>query len=229
VSAAAVIVAAGAGLRMGAGAPKALLPLVGRPLVAWSAEVLAACPGVGPLVIVAPPGREHALAAASGLGPRLHAVVAGGATRARSVAAGLAALPPEVPRVLVHDAARPLLDEATVARVLAALDDADGAIAAEPVTDTLKREDPAGLVAATVPRAGLWRAQTPQGFRSGALRAAIAACAPDDLDASTDCAALLERAGARVRLVPGAPSNLKVTTPGDLELAELLLRRAGRA
>lgn len=226
MKAAAVVVAAGMGVRMGAGVPKALMPLCGRPLVAWAVDALDACPGVEAIVVVAPPGHEEEMRAAAGGSAKLVAVVPGGSTRSRSVAIGLAALPAcEV--VAVHDAARPLATAEGIARVIAAVEGADGAIAAAPLADTVKRED-AGAIAATVDRAGLWLAQTPQAFRHAVLAEAFAAADAAALDAATDCAWLVERAGGRVRLVDLGAPNLKVTTPADVALAEALLGAAHR-
>jgi len=233
----AIVVAGGAGVRMGAGMPKALLPLGGRPLVSWCLEALADAERVDATVVVAPRGHGTEMQAAIGRGPAfgtLLAVVPGGDTRARSVLAGLRALPAGVERVLVHDAARPLLRPELADAVADAIDGADGAIAASPLADTLKRaaEGRPGSaleIAATVDRAGLWRAETPQGFGVATLLAAFERAGPGALDAATDCASLVEANGGRVRIVPSLAPNPKVTTPADLELAEHLLRAAGRA
>ena len=167
--------------------------------------------------------------AAVGLSVELHRVVAGGMTRSRSVLAGLDAAPRDAGRVLVHDAARPLLTPDLVARVLAALDDAEGAIAAAPLADTLKRADEDLVITGTPARAGLWLAQTPHAFAAGALRAAFAAADAEALDAATDCASLLEAGGARVRVVASGGPNLKVTTPADLAVCERLLAERAAA
>ena len=211
---------------MGASAPKALLPLAGRPMLAWSLAALAAA---DPVVVAAPPDRVGETEAVVRERRPGAIVVAGGASRAESVAAGLAAVPAASEVVVVHDAARPLLTPEIVAAVVAGLDDADGAIAARPVADTLKRGDgrepPA--IAATVNRAPLWAAETPQAFWAPVLRDAVArARAEGGLAAATDCASLVEAAGGRVRLVATPGPNLKVTTPADLALAEHLLRGA---
>jgi 2-C-methyl-D-erythritol 4-phosphate cytidylyltransferase len=222
----AIVVAAGAGVRMGAGVPKALMPLAGRPMIAWSLDALAGSGRVDAIVVVAPPGMEDAVRAAVG-DPAGRIVVPGGASRSESVREGLAAAPAAASRVLVHDAARPLLRPALVGAVLDAL---DGAIAAAPVVDTLKRSGPDGLIAVTVAREGLWGAQTPQAFHAASLRAAVAAAdAAGALAASTDCASIVEAAGGRVRLVAATAPNLKVTTPADHALAEAILaaRAAG--
>ena len=206
---------------MGADTPKALLPLAGRPMLAWS---LAALDGLGAVVVAAPAGHEAQVRAIAGRA----AVVPGGASRAESVAAALTAVPTASEVVLVHDAARPLLTPEIVAAVIAGLDDADGAIAARPVADTLKRGDGRAhpVVEATVDRAPLWAAETPQAFWAEILRGAVArAEAEGRLAAATDCASLVEATGGRVRLVPTPGPNLKVTTPADLALAEHLLAR----
>jgi 2-C-methyl-D-erythritol 4-phosphate cytidylyltransferase/2-C-methyl-D-erythritol 2,4-cyclodiphosphate synthase len=225
----AVVLAGGAGARMGAGAPKALLPLCGRPMVVWSLLVVVASPEVERVVLVAPAGLEREAERALGGLAGVHAVVGGGSSRARSVRAGLAAIPEDEGTILVHDAARPLVSGGLVAAVLAALPGADGAIAAAPLADTLKRAREDLTIAATVDREGLWRAETPQAFPLPTLREAIArADAAGRLDAATDCASLVEAAGGRVRLVASTEPNPKVTTPLDLELAGRLLgARAG--
>jgi 2-C-methyl-D-erythritol 4-phosphate cytidylyltransferase len=149
--------------------------------------------------------------------------VRGGATRSASVREALAAAP-DAEHVIVHDAARPLVTPEHFTAALAALADADCAIAAAPVTDTIKEAGPDGRVVATLDRTRLWAIQTPQAFRRRALEAALDV--PDDvLAAATDDAWLVERAGGSVRVVESSPANFKVTTPHDLEVAEMLLRR----
>ncbi len=211
----AVIVAGGAGLRAGGGAPKQWRPLAGRPLARWSAEALLAA-GACELVVVAPAGDGRAAGALKGLSPLR--IVAGGAERADSVRAGLAALGEPVEAVLIHDAARPFVTAAHVEALLAALRTAEGALPALPVSDTVKRAED-GVVRETIDRAGLWRAQTPQAFRLSAIRAAYDRW-PGGLP--TDDAAVLEAAGGRVVLTPGDPALMKVTHPEDFPMAELL-------
>ena len=224
----AILVAAGAGVRMGAAVPKALLPLAGRPMAAWSAEALDSGGGLAALVVVAPPGSEDDLARAVAGVRAPVAVVPGGSSRADSVRLGLAAAPAGADLVLVHDAARPLVSPATVAAVIGAVAGADGAIAAAPVVDTLKRAD-GDAVAGTVDRGGLWAAQTPQAFPLRVLRAAVdAAAAAGTLHAATDCASLVEARGGRVRLVAASGPNPKVTTPADRDLVEAILAARGR-
>jgi 2-C-methyl-D-erythritol 4-phosphate cytidylyltransferase len=153
-------------------------------------------------------------------------VAAGGAERSDSVASGLAALPETCALVLVHDAARPLVDRATIDGVVAAARRGDGAVPAVPLEDTLKEvaasAGPAPLVTRTIPRERLWRAQTPQGFPRALLEQAHAGARRDQLPA-TDDAMLVERLGGTVRVVPGSVRNLKVTTEEDFRLAERLL------
>jgi len=226
---AAILVAAGSGVRMGAPVPKALMPLAGRPMLAWSLAALGASPVVDTIVVVAPAGHVEEAEAVAREGGVRATVVAGGASRSESVAAGLGAIPAASEIVIVHDAARPLLTAELVGAVVAGVEGADGAIAARPVADTLKRAegDERPVVAATVDRARLWAAETPQAFRAPALRGAVAAArAGGRLAAATDCASLIEAVGGRVRLIPPPGPNLKVTTPADLAVAERLLHGA---
>jgi 2-C-methyl-D-erythritol 4-phosphate cytidylyltransferase/2-C-methyl-D-erythritol 2,4-cyclodiphosphate synthase len=216
----ALVVAAGRGDRFGADLPKQYAPLAGRPLLRHSLSALAAHPGIGAVrAVIRNDDRDHYDRAAEGL--TLLEPVPGGASRQESVREGLESLKILTPkRVLIHDGARPLLPGGVIDRVLAALDEAPGAIAALPVTDTLKRGEE-GRIAGTVAREGLWRAQTPQGFHYPAiLDAHRKVAAGFEL---TDDAAVAEAAGLAVRLVEGAAENIKVTTPDDLAQAEALL------
>ncbi|HTX47831.1 MAG TPA: bifunctional 2-C-methyl-D-erythritol 4-phosphate cytidylyltransferase/2-C-methyl-D-erythritol 2,4-cyclodiphosphate synthase [Caulobacteraceae bacterium] len=212
-----VIVAAGAGQRAGAGAAKQWRRLAGKPVARWSAEALLAA-GTGDLVVVIGAGQaDMAREALDGLPARF---VEGGAARSDSVKAGLAALGADDELVLIHDAARPLLRVEHIERLLAALETSPAAILALPLADTLKRDDGAGRIVETPPRAGLWRAQTPQGFRLGAIRAAYAAWPAGE--EPTDEAMVVERAGGLVALVPGDPMLAKLTYPEDFTMAEQL-------
>jgi 2-C-methyl-D-erythritol 4-phosphate cytidylyltransferase len=211
----ALIVAAGRGERLGSEEPKALVHVGGRPLVEWSVEVLSqVCDQV---VVALPPG-VHAPAGTLG--------VIGGAERSLSVRAALAASSGDP--VLVHDAARPLVTVELAQACLDALDarDLDAAISAAAVTDTIKESGADRVVERTLSRSRLWAIQTPQAFRREALERALAQ--PDDVvAAATDDAALVEAMGGRVGIVEAPRENLKVTTPLDLRLAELLLASRG--
>jgi 2-C-methyl-D-erythritol 4-phosphate cytidylyltransferase len=230
----ALIVAAGLGERLGAGRPKALVELAGRPLLQWSVDTLRAAPGIGRIVVAIPPAyasetARQELSIGLPSSPDADVIaVAGGATRSESVAFALAAAGsgPDSDRVLVHDAARPLLSVELVRATLAAVEreGIDAAIAATPVTDTIKQADDEGVVTRTLDRAGLWAVQTPQVFRRGALERALDV-PRDVLAQATDDAWLVERAGGHVQIVPAPKDNLKVTTALDLQLAELLLTR----
>jgi len=218
-----VLVAAGRGERLGGDRPKAFARLGGRPLLAEPLVRLDDCDAIDALVLVAPPGwEEPAILLADELGvSKLVACVGGGATRSESVRCGLAEVPEEAAVVLVHDAARPLLPETLVPRLLGALEAGfDGAVPALPVSDTIKRVD-GGLVAETLPRGALVAVQTPQAFAAPVLRAAAAG-------EGSDCASLVEGAGGRVTTVPGDERLLKVTTADDLALVEAWLRAERR-
>ncbi|THD80790.1 MAG: bifunctional 2-C-methyl-D-erythritol 4-phosphate cytidylyltransferase/2-C-methyl-D-erythritol 2,4-cyclodiphosphate synthase [Phenylobacterium sp.] len=217
----AVVVAAGAGLRAGPGEPKVWRTLGGKPIVRWSVEGLLSA-GAREVVVVVAHDRVGQLdEALEGLDA--WRAVTGGRTRADSVQAGLAAITAGRNQpVLVHDAARPFVSRDHVGRLLAALDLADGAIPTLPVPDTLKRGE--GLVDETVSREGLWRAQTPQAFRIGRLKAAYRRWPANE--EPTDDAAVMERAGGHVAMVPGDPMLMKLTYPEDFLLAEQLA--AGR-
>jgi 2-C-methyl-D-erythritol 4-phosphate cytidylyltransferase len=213
----ALVLAAGLGERLGLGRPKALAELAGRPLWRWSVDVLSAMEEIDRVVVALPAGIE---APAGIVG------VPGGAVRSESVLRALSAAGDanDADVVLVHDAARPLLTAQIARTTLAALqrECVDAAIAACPVTDTVKQADENGLVLRTLDRSGLWAVQTPQVFRRDVLRRALDAPA-EVLAEATDDAWLVERAGGSVAIVPSPRENLKVTTPLDLRLAELLM------
>ena len=215
-----VLVAAGRGERFGHDRPKAFANLGGRPLLAASLERLERSEWVEAIVVAAPEEWEEPtilLAEELGAGT-VHAVVTGGATRADSVRAGVGEVPDDAAAILVHDAARPLLPEEVVERVVAGLAEGwDGVVPALPLADTVKRAE-GEAVAQTVDRTGLYAVQTPQVFLAEALRGALARGGD-----ATDCAGLVEAAGGRVRLVEGDRRLLKVTTPADLAFAETLL------
>lgn len=217
----AIVAAAGSGERLGIDRPKAFAALGGRPLLAESLDRLDRCPLVDAIVVAAPPGWEEPsiLLAEELAASKVVACVTGGATRAQSVALAFAEVPAEALVVVVHDAARPFLDDAVLERLLVPLGEGyDGAVPTLPVADTLKRvvHD---VVVETVSREGLVVSQTPQAFLAQSFRRALSG----DMSDATDCAALVERAGGRIAAVLGDPRLLKVTTARDLALAEALL------
>jgi 2-C-methyl-D-erythritol 4-phosphate cytidylyltransferase len=216
--AAALLLAAGRGERMGSGEPKAFLRLAGRTLLERAVAAVEECADIEGFVVSAPGGNEDAVEELA-RSPKLLAMTVGGETRQESVRRALPTLPDRFDVVVCHDVARPLADPKLFSDVLAALGSADGVIPVVPVTDTVKRVMD-GEILETVAREGLALAQTPQAFRRRSLEAAHAAATAT----LTDDAALLEAAGFRVATVPGDPANLKVTEPRDLPLAEALLR-----
>jgi 2-C-methyl-D-erythritol 4-phosphate cytidylyltransferase/2-C-methyl-D-erythritol 2,4-cyclodiphosphate synthase len=232
VTTAALIVAAGQGRRAGAPTPKQYVALGGQTVLARTLGVFLGHPAVDHiLVAIAPADRalyEQATPAAAGAprpsdSSKLLPVVAGGATRQRSVLNGLRALKPQAPAlVLIHDGARPFATPDIIDRVLGALQHVPAAIAALPVADTLKRAGADGRIIATVERAALWRAQTPQGFRYEAILAAHEAAAAAGREDLTDDAAVAEWAGMAVELVQGSEDNVKLTTAEDMARAAVL-------
>jgi 2-C-methyl-D-erythritol 4-phosphate cytidylyltransferase len=219
VSVAALLLCAGKGERLGAEVPKPLAPLAGRPLFTWSLAALQRCGAIAGIVVVGPVARLKDLLAASGHSPeKIVAWTEGGRERQNSVARGLHVLPEAFTTVAVHDCARALASPELVARVVADALAHGAALAAVPVEDSLKRVT-LNTVDATVPRAGLWRAQTPQAFRRDWLEEAHRTVK----GSATDDAALVEALGHPVRITPGDPLNFKITTRQDLELAEAWL------
>lgn len=220
----ALLAAAGSGERLGIDRPKAFASLAGRPLLAESLDRLDRCPWIDAIVVAAPAGWEEPsiLLAEELAATKVVSCVTGGGTRAKSVREALTAVPDEALVVLVHDAARPLVDDAVVERVLAPLAEGfDGAVPALPIPDTVKRVEE-GAVIETVARDELVRAQTPQAFLAPVFRHAYAG----DVADATDCASLVERAGGRIAVVEGDPRLLKVTTRDDLAFVESLLTDA---
>jgi 2-C-methyl-D-erythritol 4-phosphate cytidylyltransferase len=233
-----LVVAAGMGLRMGPGLPKALRLLHGEPLLTHAVRRVAAAESVAAIVVAAPPDEVAAVAELlAGVAPVT--VVPGGATRQESVAAALAAAPQGLDIVLVHDAARALAPSSLVEAVAAAVRaGCDAVIPVLPVVDTVKEVDAAGIVVGTVDRAALRAVQTPQGFRravlaqahtaagagqaSGASQALGGRINPAAVDSLTDDAGLVEKLGVRVHCVPGSEHAFKITRPVDLALAHVL-------
>lgn len=224
----AIVPAAGSGSRFGAALPKQYLPLAGKPLIHHTLAALCRCERIDRVWVVLSPDDtwwcEYDWAS---LGPKLETVFCGGATRAESVANALAVAETAAADddwMLVHDAARPCLSQAMLTVLCDELaDDPVGGILAVPVADTLKRADTDQRVAATEPRDSLWQAQTPQMFRYGTLLRALA-----EHPGVTDEAGAIEASGLKPKLVRADATNLKVTYPADLRLAELILQERGR-
>jgi len=211
---AAILVAAGSGSRFGAETPKQFLTIAGKTVIRHAAEALSAY-----VDVLQPVGEAEPIAAALLGVPRCLPAIPGGATRQDSVRAGLEALASHEPDVvLVHDAARPVIPPGTIPALLAALKESPGAIPGAPVADTLKRVV-RGVITETVPRTELFRAQTPQAFRFGALLAAHRS----GLTGATDDASLLEASGGSVEVVPGSDDNIKLTYPDDLVRLERIM------
>lgn len=226
------MVAAGRGVRLGNEVPKQFLPLANAPMLLHAVRPFLIRPDVVRVVVVLP---EPIVASppdwlASLLGERLVAV-AGGRERMDSVEAGLDALPPPCSIVVVHDGARPFPDPGVIELVIGEARHGAGAIAALPISDTIKEAEvrthgARQRIARTVPREGMWRAQTPQAFPRSMLEAAYADARSLEFNA-TDCASLVERIGGEVVLVADTATNLKVTTPSDLALARAIAERLG--
>ena len=217
----AIVLAAGLGERMDSAIPKALMQFDGATVVARAVERASAAASITGVIVVAPAGFEDQVReAVEGFG--VDEVVAGGSTRQASVVAGLGAAPAGVERILCHDAARPLASPDLFTRTLEALEGWDGVVPVLRVVDTVKRVQD-GRVEGTEPRDALALAQTPQAFRAAALRDALERAGADGFEGSDD-ALLLERAGYRVRAIEGERTNLKITTPDDIRLAEVLAR-----
>jgi 2-C-methyl-D-erythritol 4-phosphate cytidylyltransferase len=221
VSVWAVLAAAGSGERLGLDRPKAFANLRDRPLLAEPLERLEASEWIDSIVVAVPPEwEEPAILLAEEIGAgKVVACVTGGATRAESVRAAVDEVDDDASVIIVHDAARPLVDDEVIERVLKPLSEGfDGAVPTVPMADTVKRVR-GGEIVETLDRAELVSVQTPQAFLAGTLRRALGG----DISAATDCASLVEAAGGRVAAVAGDHRLLKVTEPSDLELIERLL------
>ncbi|MEM8772825.1 MAG: bifunctional 2-C-methyl-D-erythritol 4-phosphate cytidylyltransferase/2-C-methyl-D-erythritol 2,4-cyclodiphosphate synthase [Pseudomonadota bacterium] len=223
---AAIIVAAGRGTRAGAGGPKQYRDLAGRSVISRTAEAFLGHPDIAVVRVII--HKDDAGIYEEAMGslidhPKLAPPVTGGAERQDSVRYGVESFQADGPqRILIHDAARPFIDAATISRVIDALEKHEGAIAALPVHDTIKRANGDTMISATVPREALWRAQTPQGFRYQSILAAHRAAEGKTL---TDDAAVAEDAGLSVALVAGSPDNMKITQAEDFGMAEIILGR----
>ncbi|MEB3332511.1 MAG: 2-C-methyl-D-erythritol 4-phosphate cytidylyltransferase [Synechococcaceae cyanobacterium] len=227
-----LIAAAGSGRRMGARGNKLLLPLAGRPVLHWTLQAALDCGAIHWIGVVGQPLDEAPIRAlvdallAGRSDPAPVCWIRGGETRQESVSCGLSALPAEAEAVLIHDGARALVEPALLERCVRALEQAvlegAGMVAAAPVSDTIKQVDERGLITATPDRSGLWAAQTPQGFGVAQLRQAHERAAREGWSV-TDDAALYERLGLPVRVLEAPSSNIKLTTPFDLVVAEAVL------
>jgi 2-C-methyl-D-erythritol 4-phosphate cytidylyltransferase / 2-C-methyl-D-erythritol 2,4-cyclodiphosphate synthase len=214
----AIIAAGGRGARFGGDTPKQLLTLGGRPILQRTIDAFIASPCVSEIIVALPRGVAASPPAYLENAGKPMRLVAGGARRQESVANAFGCISPEAEVVVIHDAARPFVTDALIARTVDVARASGAAIAALPAHDTVKRTDSEGIVTATLPREEIYLAQTPQAFRVDVLREALAMAGD-----ATDEAALVERAGHRVHVVRGDPENLKITTRADLALAERLL------
>jgi len=222
-SVAAIVAAAGRGARLGR--PKQLLELAGKPVVAWCLETLSSAAAIDEIVVACEPGDVDACQriGRDACGSKLRAVVRGGDRRQDSVRAALSAVSPGIRFVVVHDGARPFVTVAAIDRVLDAARDCGAAVTGVRLSDTIKEVDESGAVTKTIPRDRLWAVQTPQAFAHDLLARAHGSASQVE---ATDDAMLIEALGiARVRVVEGSRDNVKITTPDDLTLAELIARQ----
>ena len=223
----ALIPAAGHGRRMGAEKPKAFLPLGGLPILAHTLQRFEDCPQVDEVLPLVPPGKAldwaEEIVRRSGL-KKVSRIVPGGSERQESVYRGLRAIQGKADRVLIHDGVRPFVTGALIRRVVAAAGEHGAAAVGVPVRDTVKSVSAAGVVVNTVEREGLWLTQTPQAFRRHVICSAYEKAAQDGFS-GTDDACLVERMGASVRMILGDHDNIKMTTPEDLALGVIILRR----
>jgi 2-C-methyl-D-erythritol 4-phosphate cytidylyltransferase len=222
----ALILAAGKGTRLDKGKEKAFVPLLGKPLLAWTVSVFASFPHIHEIIVVVPPGRTVTCknTVLSPYGFEKTRVVVGGAEREDSLRNGFAAIEEACHVVVVHDGARPFVDHEILRKGLDAAEKHGASVVAVPVKDTIKIGDATGMVQTTLDRVHLWSVQTPQSYRYDTLRRALAAANRGDAR-GTDDASLVERLGEPVKIVTGSYENIKITTPEDLLLGELLLRK----
>lgn len=218
-----LIAAAGSGRRMGAARNKLLLPVAGKPVIAWTLKAALSAGRISWIGIVGRESDRREILSAVGPSSKPIVWIQGGESRQESVLRGLAGLPDGTRHVLVHDGARCLVEPDLFNRCADAVEGGAALIAATPVTDTIKRVDGEGIIRDTPERAGLWAAQTPQGFAVDQLRHGHAEAQARGWSV-TDDASLFERLGWRVQVLDAGPENIKVTTPFDLTVAEAILK-----
>lgn len=216
-----IIVAAGSGVRLGAKIPKAFVKINGKPMLEYSLEAYQNCKLINEIILVKPPSYQFNGLKYFDRYPKLAAIVSGGKERLDSVRAGLNAVSSKADMVLIHDAARPLVKPGQITSVIAAVKKHGAAILASPVTDTIKKAGK-GWITGTIDRSGLWKAQTPQGFRKVILERSHYLRRPRP---ATDDSQLVEMIKGKVFIVPGDDSNIKITSPIDLEIASCLLKK----
>lgn len=226
IRASAVIAAAGRGKRFGDGIPKQFLPLLGKPVLAYSVETFSKSGLIDEIILVVP--EDWAVKVKTDIADKLPAhkitnIISGGPERQDSVLNGLSSISGNPDIVVVHDGARPLVTLELLEEVISEASACGGAIAALPSGDTVKKSSPEMYVDGTVPRETLFFAQTPQAFRYGVLKNALSAASRDGF-LGTDESQLVERTGVKVKIVKGSPYNIKITTPQDLRLGELIVR-----
>jgi 2-C-methyl-D-erythritol 4-phosphate cytidylyltransferase len=224
----AIILAAGKGSRMGGIREKTLLPLLGKPLLAWTLSVFEACEQIHGVILVVPPGREQEFTKEILVPYSFSKVlpVSGGLQRQDSIQNGFAAIQDPCHVVIIHDGARPLVTREVVIRAVSAAREYGASVVAVPVKETIKVANEEGMVRETPDRAKLWSAQTPQAYRYEIIAQALAQARKENFY-GTDDASLVERTGRSVRIVPGSYQNIKVTTPEDFLMAEAILRTSG--
>lgn len=215
-----ILVAAGSGTRFKSAVPKPFVRLKGQTLIARSLKIFEQNPSINGIIVVGSQDHLVRFEALRRTFKKVRAVVPGGKTRADSVKCGLAALDEDTRIVLVHDAARPLIDTAMLGRILTALKGHKAVIAAVPVKSTIKQAGRQGIVTRTLPRELLWDVQTPQGFHKNILVRAHAGTFKGE---ATDDAMLVEGCGGKVKVVMGSYANIKITTPEDLKIAKALI------
>jgi 2-C-methyl-D-erythritol 4-phosphate cytidylyltransferase len=217
----AIIVAAGSGVRLGAKIPKAFVKINSKPMLEYSLQAHQDCKTVRQIILVKPPSYQFNGLAYFDRFSKLSAIVTGGKERPDSVKAGLNAISPDADIILIHDAARPLIRPEQIDSVISAVIKHGAAILAAPVTDTIKSANKF-VIKRTIDRAGLWKAQTPQGFRRDFIERTHL---KGKIINTTDDSMLAERLNIKVHIVPGNDNNIKITTPVDLEITSCLLRK----